>query len=806
MKRRARATAIALIGLTSLLGTLRAQPSTLVHDYSAIVTRAVETLMAKGTDRYGRVHSPLFAACLDLRTLAMPTHSPRIPPGPRIREGDRCWPGCNLYLDTLTIRVMYDLTRRTGDPKYRQAAEDYMAYVLKYCPSPTTGLLPWGEHTFWNLTTDSVERDRHELLVWQPLWPELWDINAPAVRRAIEGGYAHHVFDKTTGLFDRHASYGKARAVLNKTQGMPWIKHAGLIAYSLAFLYGQTGEQLYLDRALQMANLYWNTRDDKTGLPIGCIGYSEQPGSGGISQTVSLLAASQASGRREFRDMAVAYLEAFLKRRSFKGAASVPETAWAIGYGSDGGIFRECQYVLQGYQATGSSDMLAFCEYWGRGMMAGLPPEQATAEAYGRSIRFLAGLSRATGNAVYVTRAHRLAELAMQRLYHQPSGLFRGMVGYDYYDAQFGIGELFMGLLALDDRARLPSDALLKVEILTPGVASGIEGWPLRIAVSNAGDALVNGTIRLKGPSSWRVTPSVCPFEVVASESAGDAWIRESGITHCDFTVTSPSVAETQTQQVVLSVETGKEGPHQGRDIALSLMTFGARDVLAEPFVPDDFTIAIAHLDSVTAPDHLKGASWSPEDVGIVSGGVFAGAGTFTRDTSRIRLAFPGGVPPNGTLEFFFRPAWSSTPGREPASDDVQRHIFNWAPMTRNAMLWGYFLDELGAYMGLRVHGKHGKPGVRLDLPFDQGRWHHLAMCWETTPDGALRLAYFVDGRRCNKGDLARRPLPAGIHFGNELNIGSYPNCPANGIIDEIRVSSVRRYTEGLIIPALEGR
>ena len=110
----------------------------------------------------------------------------------------------------------------------------------------------------------------------------MWELNAPAVRSAIEGTYAHHVFNKKTGLFNRHASYSDARAVIGTRKGMPWIKHAGLMTYSLAFLYAKTGSAIYLARARQMAQLYWKTRDERTGLPIGCIGYAEQPGSGGI--------------------------------------------------------------------------------------------------------------------------------------------------------------------------------------------------------------------------------------------------------------------------------------------------------------------------------------------------------------------------------------------------------------------------------------------------------------------------------------------------------------------------------------------
>ncbi|MBM4050409.1 MAG: hypothetical protein FJ279_35385, partial [Planctomycetes bacterium] len=162
------------------------------RDYTALVIRFARTFMDKGTDRYGPVHSPLWAAALDLNTLSLPTDSPKIPAGPRIREGDRCWKGCNPYLDAEAIRAFYELSRRTGDPQYRQAAERYLAYFLERCQSPTTGLLAWGEHTFWNLAFDAVDRDIHEFLVWLPLWPEMWELDAPAVRRAIEGIYAHH--------------------------------------------------------------------------------------------------------------------------------------------------------------------------------------------------------------------------------------------------------------------------------------------------------------------------------------------------------------------------------------------------------------------------------------------------------------------------------------------------------------------------------------------------------------------------------------------------------------------------------------
>jgi len=790
---------LACLGLFCATCPCRAQEASIDTDrYTAIVMRFADTLMEEGTDRYGKVHSPLFAAALDLKTRSMPTEKPVIPPGPRIREGDRCWRGCNPYLDTLTIRVFYELTRRTGDLKYRRAAEQYLSYYLVHCPSPTTGLLPWGEHAFWNLTTDAVERDIHEFLVWLPLWPEMWDLNAPAVRRAIEGAYAHHVFDKKTGLFNRHASYSNPKKVLHTTKGMPWIKHAGLQAYSLAFLYGKTGEQIYMDRALQMARLYWNTRDDKTGLPIGCIGHSEKPGSGGLAQCESLLAASAVSGRTEFRDMAVTYLKVVAKRAPKAGEGD-PGKSWAIGYGSDGGIFRDVQYMLEGYLATGDPDMLRFCEFWARGIVAHDPPPEATAEAYGRAIRFLADLARATGKKVYHDGACRLADAAIERLHHRPSGLFRGMVGYEYYDAQFGIGDLLLGLLQIDDPSSASPAATVSVAIRDPGLPSDAVDIPVRLLLSNMGRAQVSGTLRMELPNGYRTKPEQLDFTVPAATPGPDAWLREPGQAELTVSVSAPKTEKTQDVPVTFVLR-GKEPAWEKRTVT-ELVLFGEGCVLDKPFTPDEHTIALAHFDKSTDADHLGGATWQPTDVKVVpDGGFFGGGARVPRDKSVIALTFPERVPTEGTIEFFVQPDWTSTPTEAPASDGVPRHIFVWAPMTKEAMLWVYFLDEIGAYTGTRVHGRHGKPYLKRDMAFKKGDWHHLALCWKPREDGGLAFIYLIDGVPCRQGVLCRQ-LPKAIAFGNTLNIGSYPGCPANAIIDEVRVSSTCRYEHGLMLP-----
>ena len=91
----------------------------------------VDTMIEKGTDRYGTEHSPLFAAMLDLNTMSLPAvnvdellsegkpqvraigHGLPDPPA-GIRPGDRAPIGNNLEHDIMLLRSMYELTAITG--------------------------------------------------------------------------------------------------------------------------------------------------------------------------------------------------------------------------------------------------------------------------------------------------------------------------------------------------------------------------------------------------------------------------------------------------------------------------------------------------------------------------------------------------------------------------------------------------------------------------------------------------------------------------------------------------------------------
>ena len=122
--------------------------------YLEVVRTFVDTMMARGTDHYGPVHSPLFAAMLDLKTLELPVQSlpddffrgdarqrqtfkfgfPNPPVG--IRPGDRAPMGNNLEHDINLLRTMYELTAITGDPKWADRAEEIAFNSLPCAMTP----------------------------------------------------------------------------------------------------------------------------------------------------------------------------------------------------------------------------------------------------------------------------------------------------------------------------------------------------------------------------------------------------------------------------------------------------------------------------------------------------------------------------------------------------------------------------------------------------------------------------------------------------------------------------------------------
>jgi len=160
-----------------------------------------------------------------------------------------------------------------------------------------------------------------------------------------------------------------------------------------------------------------------------------------------------------------------------------------------------------------------------------------------------------------------------------------------------------------------------------------------------------------------------------------------------------------------------------------------------------------------------------------------------------------------GTLEFWFKPQWTSRFVTEDRRWYVA-HPCAW-------QLWyGVFAEE-----GLRGHEKNGfhlLMGVRKGTgvnahwghnfaPVDQGRWYHFAVCWDTLPERGWVSLIYVDGKAGSPAQpgefrLARH---AEHEEDNPESWRANPVQPRNPLrlagtfdaaVDDIRISDVVRY------------
>ena len=267
------------------LGSLPTNTFAQNKDYLYYVKTHCDNLIAYGKDVYGTQKSSLLAGVIDSRDMSIPKS--KVPPTEGTRPSDRAVGGSNYYHDVETIKVFDEMSKITGDSKYKSAGIDYTRDFFKYCQNPYTGLLGWGEHLYYNFYNETVmEGDldnpgtfyTHEFIENTPPWTYLWTIDTTAVRRAISGVRGHFRSPVTQSfLFNRHARWNKIEKPeyrgLEQYQdgGQAWIKHSGLQCYSFTFLYNKTHNPEWKRWAEGSGNLYWNYRNPKTNLTVSCI-------------------------------------------------------------------------------------------------------------------------------------------------------------------------------------------------------------------------------------------------------------------------------------------------------------------------------------------------------------------------------------------------------------------------------------------------------------------------------------------------------------------------------------------------------
>jgi hypothetical protein len=478
--------------------------------YVDYVIECADALIEHGTDRYGPKKTPILVSILDVESRTCPERPEMLDAPWRVVRNERRNPaGANLLPDQAMLRTFLLLSEATGDARFASFARGYVAYSLKHLVDDK-GFLWWGWHRHYDVHQDRMVGhlgNHHEIHAIHKIdWDLLGSVDPDAVRREIEAIWRWHVIDKKTGEINRHGD-GK--------KGCDFAMSAGAYIEAFAYLYAQTKDQAWLDRARLLADYYWARRHPATGLLPDRPNAGTKRFDGGSCVTSlpglycqSLLVASERTGDASFRNQAVAYLKAWTRYASdrktgtFWGAlrldgTPIPGPRVGGGYAQyePRGLLDLWEPYVAGYQyavytaqayagafhATQESAFLntatCFADWidrtppgtvetektWYSAFSGGFGRKGAHAGKYGRAVSFFIHLHLLTKEDRYVQSARRVADEAIAKLCHK--GLFRGHPSKPYYEAIDGVGYLMYALLQLNELLRDPQAALSRREI-----------------------------------------------------------------------------------------------------------------------------------------------------------------------------------------------------------------------------------------------------------------------------------------------------------------------------------------------------
>lgn len=439
--------------------------------YLHYVRAFLDTMIADGTDRYGRGSGPLFASLLDLETHRIPEDIPANIEGQRY--SDRSVRGGNLFHDVMTLQACDLLTKLSGDAKYRAAATAYLDFFLSHCQQ-RTGLFPWGEHAYWDFFQEKPGHATHEFLGGIPreFWDRLWELS-PASVLAESSGLINHVTDLETFHFDRHADIFKPLADPRPKGGggLDFPRHAGFYIHLWSFAYAKTADPKYGDWILRMIDHHWRARDPNSGiLPLTTRGGQAQTASveSTLSLAVSLLeaAALLPSGeiKKRCQEAGQAYAKSVLSlphwasegrflvsfaMRSDPGQKAEYAEPYRYGYGG-GFSADDAALALALFRLTSDRRGLELAEQLANfyGNHEPPPPHDIVrAHVYASIIGLFVDLYSHGQKPEHLQQAERYARLAIERLFYR--NLFRGATAINHYEGDLMAGNLAYNLLWL---------------------------------------------------------------------------------------------------------------------------------------------------------------------------------------------------------------------------------------------------------------------------------------------------------------------------------------------------------------------
>ncbi len=236
-----------------------------------VVIQFAENVLENGRDRYGEVHSPLFADGISVET------------GEPVRwdfyEGES-WIISNFASQQNLMRVLTGLSEVTCDMKYKNASAEAVQYMFDH-QTGSNGLLYWGGHQFVDLESMQNQFDSrpHELKNHFPLYKFMWEVDPKSTRQMLEAIWNAHILNWNLLDLNRHGNYDLEMGKLwdhEFDHPDPFFEGLGLTFINAGSDMIQVGMALYhLDDnekartwAARLYEQYVNARHPETGLGV----------------------------------------------------------------------------------------------------------------------------------------------------------------------------------------------------------------------------------------------------------------------------------------------------------------------------------------------------------------------------------------------------------------------------------------------------------------------------------------------------------------------------------------------------------
>ncbi len=466
--------------------------------YLAAARQYLDTMIDKGTDRYGAKNTPLFCLSLDPEKHMPPRAPEKVDWNYRrsfeylYRDFGYYWKShlhsCGPIYDQGIIRALYGLSSASHNPKYAHAADSYLDFLLTNMVSEQTGHFGWGEHMFYNVFTDyliggafTVRANRdfsfnHELERWTTIYDLTWPKSPPKTLAEIDAIYEYKIHDPKTFINNRHSDYYSGRKT---SDTLTFVKHSGLFTHAFTFAYVKSGEPKYKDWARKAADLFWGYRDPRTNLVRSSVQRKDEPVA--VAElallVLFLLRAYQLDPDQIYLDRSVAYLRGFQKYFKHDDQGHYRDVVGTDGIDQKPGQFAElwegplrmAKSAVLAYSLSGDADLLALAD----DIASRIRPEMKfntiiqrsmisdEVEARAVALSTLLDLYEVTADRKHLGRARELADDAIHRFLYR--GLFVSQmqlypegdksVFVKIYDGRTAPGYLALNLIRLQQHS-----------------------------------------------------------------------------------------------------------------------------------------------------------------------------------------------------------------------------------------------------------------------------------------------------------------------------------------------------------------